>query len=183
VIYGSFAALPLFLVWMQVNFMILLFGAEIAAHIEGDRYFRKNTESDSFKLVNQKQLSFMILHEITSRFLKGKKPLSINHISENLGVSSLDARGALNILERAGIISEIRSSERYQLTINPDLFTIQSVNELLEKTASKKIFSKETIPLHTVSNCFSQFEHSIKNSTDNLNLREFAILKDTKDVL
>ncbi len=38
-IYGSFAALPFFLIWMQVNFIILLFGAEIAAHLEKARIY------------------------------------------------------------------------------------------------------------------------------------------------
>ena len=29
-IYGSFAALPLFLIWMQLSWLIVLFGAEVA---------------------------------------------------------------------------------------------------------------------------------------------------------
>lgn len=37
-IYGSFAALPLFLLWLQVSWVIVLLGAELGYHIE--RHFR-----------------------------------------------------------------------------------------------------------------------------------------------
>ncbi len=177
IIYGSFAALPLFLIWMNINFMILLSGAEIAAQIEGDRFFKKSKDEDRFITVTQKQLSLMVLHEIAARFLKGQKPISINHISENLGVSSLDAREVLNLLEKAGIIAEIRASEKYQLIVNPELYTIQSIWDLLEKTLLKKSTAKETNPLHAVSNSLSQFDLSIKNSEVNLNLKDFALTK------
>jgi membrane protein len=177
IIYGSFAALPLFVIWMQVNFLILLSGAAIAAQIEGDRFFKKNEDKDRFKVVNQKLLSLIILHEITSRFLKGQKPVSIQYVSQHLGVSSLEAREVLNLLEKAGIIAEIGYSEKYQLIVNPELFTLQSVSLLLEKGMLKKTWVRETIPYRVVINSFSQFDQSIQNSKENLNLKDFALTR------
>src|SRR5205085_7488603 len=37
-IYGSFAALPLFLIWLQISWLILLAGAELAFEIENDLF-------------------------------------------------------------------------------------------------------------------------------------------------
>jgi len=47
-IYGSFAALPLFLVWLQVSWMIVLFGAEISYAHQNEQTFE--FEPDRLKL-------------------------------------------------------------------------------------------------------------------------------------
>lgn len=180
VIYGSFAALPLFLIWMQVNFLIFLFGAEIAAQIENDKFFKKTSSEDHFKMITQKHLTLLVLHEITGHFLKGEGPLSIGHISEHLGISLLDARGVLNILENAGIIAEIPmvgSLEQYQLIVNPELFTVLAICDLVDQNLLKQARSKETSSLYAVSNCFANFEKSIKGSGVDLNLKDFANLR------
>ena len=174
VIYGGFAALPLFLIWMQINFVIFLFGAAIAAQIEGDRFFKKTKREDSFKIVDQKQLCLAVLHSIISYFLKGEKPLSINNISKELGVSLLDAREILNILEKAGLIAQIGLSERYQLIINPELFTLQSLCDILDTFLLKKVLVKETPSLHAVSQYFAQVEESFKDYKNTLNLKAFV---------
>ena len=158
---------------MQINFVILLFGAEVAAHLEGDRFFMKSQETDCFTLVNQKHLALMVLCEITSRFLKGEKPLALYRLSQVLGISSLEAREVLNLLEKANVVAEIRSSERYQLIINPEIFTIHALSKLIEEAFLKKTLCKETPPLRAISHAFSQFEQSIDHSQDNLNLKEF----------
>jgi len=172
-VYGSFAALPLFLIWMQINFVILLFGAEIAAQIEGDRFFKKTTKDDHFKMVNKKHLCLIVLHTIVFHYLKGEKPLSLNRISEELGISSLDAREIFNILEKAHIIAELKTSERYHLIINPELFTIQSLSNMLDEIFFKKGIAKETKSLYAVTRCLTQFDESIKSSNNDLNLKDF----------
>ena len=50
-IYGSFAALPLFLGWMQISWMIVLFGAEIAhAGAFGLQQFAGSLDFDGFSV-------------------------------------------------------------------------------------------------------------------------------------
>lgn len=181
VVYGSFAALPLFVIWMNVNFIIFLLGAEIAAQTENDRFFKKTSSEDQFKMITQKQLALLVLHEITSHYLKGEGSHSIEHISKHLGISLLDAREALHILEKAGIIAEAstssRSMELYQLIINPELFTIRSVCDLVDQNLLKQARSKETSTLNIVYSCFAKFDKSIKDSGSDLNLKDFANLK------
>ncbi len=178
VVYGSFAALPLFLIWMQINFVIFLFGAEIAAQLEGDKFFKKQSDNDRFITVSQKYLTLMVLHEISREFMKGKGPLSIEHISEKLGISLLDTRIALNILEKEGIIAEInamaRTAEQYQLIINPELYTIQSICDLVDDYFSKKTRSRESSSLVAVNNYYLNLEQAIKDAGADLNLKQFS---------
>ena len=71
-IYGSFAALPLFLVWLQLSWLVVLFGAEICfSHQNVDTYeFEPDClqVSVSFK----KLLSLRIVHLLVKNFSAGK---------------------------------------------------------------------------------------------------------------
>ncbi|MFA6426205.1 MAG: YihY/virulence factor BrkB family protein, partial [Phycisphaerae bacterium] len=75
-IYGSFAAIPLFLLWMQISWLIVLFGAELSfAHQNVDTYeFEQDclTASNSFK----KLTALLITQLLVKRFCGKEQPLS-----------------------------------------------------------------------------------------------------------
>ncbi|MCB6900916.1 YihY/virulence factor BrkB family protein [Hoylesella buccalis] len=73
-IYGSFAALPLFMLWVQISWTICLFGAQLC-------YTNQNLEDLAF-LTNPNEISHryrllmsaVLLSKICNRFVEGKKP-------------------------------------------------------------------------------------------------------------
>ncbi len=67
-IYGSFAALPLFLVWTQLSWLLFLFGAEIAAALENIRSY--GIKKDYFVLSTSKKrlLNLLVLKKIINSF-------------------------------------------------------------------------------------------------------------------
>ena len=80
-IYGSFAAIPLFLFWAQVSWNITLFGAEMS-------YVSQNLESFSFGQetanISRRFHDFfcvVILSTICKQFVKGGQPLNAEQIS------------------------------------------------------------------------------------------------------
>ena len=85
-IYGSFAALPLFLIWLQLSWLIMLFGAEIAyAHQNNETYeFEQATRQVSFAL--KKRLSLQIVHLLVVNFTKAEKPFTARRISTALEI-------------------------------------------------------------------------------------------------
>lgn len=57
-IYGTFAALPLFLVWLQVSWLIVLAGAELASHIENETVFLPKRGFKGLVKASPKSLGF-----------------------------------------------------------------------------------------------------------------------------
>jgi membrane protein len=80
-IYGSFAALPLLLLWLQLSFSILLFGAELSFASQNIRNFDFETDSQKITRRYKDFLYLVILHLIVKRFENDEAPMTIQEIS------------------------------------------------------------------------------------------------------
>jgi membrane protein len=71
-IYGSFAAIPLFLVWLQVSWLIVLFGAEFSYALENvDQYeFEPDIKNISY---SQKKLLYLVVAQASDQKFRGRK--------------------------------------------------------------------------------------------------------------
>jgi membrane protein len=81
-IYGSFAALPLFLIWLQLSWFLLLFGAELSYSHQtlNDHEYEPLIEKISPKL--KKVTSLWVYSQLFERFQKEKEPTSLNWLIE-----------------------------------------------------------------------------------------------------
>jgi membrane protein len=137
-IYGSFAALPLFLIWLQMSWLILLYGAELSfAHQNVATY---EFEQDCLKVsaAFRRLVTLAVAHLCVSAFRKGEPPPAAGEISDKLGTPIRLVNQALYDLVQAGILSEVAGSERkaaaYQPALDIQILTIQEVVNRLETT-------------------------------------------------
>ncbi len=98
-IYGSFAALPLFLVWLNWSWQVVLFGAELSCvwqYIDTGVFGEKEQVQLSLKLRREHQLA--ILRLIFSEFENGNGALAENDIAQRLKLPELVLRDEINEL-------------------------------------------------------------------------------------
>lgn len=85
-IYGSLAALPLFMLWVQISWTICLFGAELCytnQNLEDFAFLAKTDElSHRYRIL----LSAILLSKICKRFEEGKKPFSTLELKLETGI-------------------------------------------------------------------------------------------------
>lgn len=145
-IYGSFAALPLFIVWLQTSWLIVLFGAEIS-------YAHQNSEnlefspdaakiSHSFRIL----LALNICHMIIKKFQAGERSCNLRHISRTMQIPASLAKNIVQELLEAGLIvatdtyfqpRQGKTKEGDQVIYQPaapiDRLSIKYVVDLLEQ--------------------------------------------------
>ncbi|MDR0394751.1 MAG: YihY/virulence factor BrkB family protein [Tannerella sp.] len=118
-IYGSFAALPLLFLWLQVSWILSLFGAEIAYASQNVKKFSFERDSKNISRRYEDFLLMLIASLIVKRFEKGETPYTADEISDANRIPIRLATDMLYLLAELGIITEVRPEEdervvRYQ---------------------------------------------------------------------
>ncbi len=104
-IYGSFAAIPLLLAWLQLSWLIVLFGAEISFSYQNQNLYEFETETENISHYSTRIIALLITNKIVKRFVDGQLPLTAQEISKELKLPIRLVRVVLNILEDCRIVS------------------------------------------------------------------------------
>jgi membrane protein len=127
-IYGSFAALPLFLIWLQTSWVVVLLGAEIAYAAQNITNFESEVASNNMSHTLKNTLSLWVLHTIIVNFDTGKPAPSLSELSEELSIPQKLLNTLLMRLVDANLLYENKSSDDKRSTfspaVSPDLMTV-----------------------------------------------------------
>jgi membrane protein len=175
-IYGSFAALPLFLVWLQLSWLIVLFGAEVSfAHQNVATY---EFEGDCLKASHsfRRTTALMIAYLCVSNFRNGARPLTATDIARELDVPIRLVRSTLSELTGARILSEVYSDGREEVAYQPgcdiDRLTVASVIEWLDHQGIDTVPMAESIALNKLTETVTRFRAMNDQSPANLKLQD-----------
>jgi len=118
-IYGSFAALPLFLAMLQMSWMIVLFGAEIAHANEHYETFGFHPDYSRMSVSSKKLLMLRVFHLLTKKFSLGEKPLSVSQIAQTLQIPVRLVGQLLHELSDVGLVVETAKGIKSEVAFQP----------------------------------------------------------------
>ena len=136
-IYGSFAAIPLFIIWMQASWLMILFGAELSfAHQNVSSY---QFESGALE-VNDRQkrlLAVLMLKGFIDNIHNHEEPVSAPELSIKYHSPIRLIRKLLDQLLEVGYIREVVTKEEskegaYQLAVESAELSLYEVLNVLE---------------------------------------------------
>ena len=134
-IYGSFAALPLLLLWMQLSWNIVLMGVELSFSLQNIRkfYFEKETKNISRRYNDF--FTILIASLIAKRFAMEKLPLTVDEISEKHSIPIRLTNQIIDLLQELQIISPTPDGEDEDVMAYQPAFDINlmSVKLLMSK--------------------------------------------------
>ena len=108
-IYGSFAALPMFLVWLQLSWRIVLFGAEISFSHQNVETYEFEPDSLNISYSFKKLLTLRLMHLLVKDFFQAEKPPNDRQIAHLLDMPVRLVRQILFELVNAGLVSELKT--------------------------------------------------------------------------
>jgi membrane protein len=171
-IYGTFAALPLFMIWLEWSWLIVLFGGEISFAYQNAAHYESESEEIHVSHKNKRVLALMVTHKIVANFMNHNDPLDAAEIAEQLNIPVRTVRELIYELLNARIITETMTAKErevaYQPALDPSKITVGFVIETLERQGGQVPFEKETdelIKLNTIVESFYQDILSSKNNT------------------
>jgi membrane protein len=175
-IYGSFAALPLLLLWLQLSWLITLFGAMLTYSSQNVQNY--NFEKDT-KHISRRYKDFvtlLITSIVVKRFEKGEKPLSSDQISLMHQIPVRLAKDVLYLLTEIDILNESVSEEEgiriYQPAIDINQLTVALLLERIDQ------YGSEDFKIDKQKLFVKQWNSLIKSRDDMMSNANQTLIKD-----
>ncbi len=141
-IYGSFAALPLFLLWMQISWTICLFGAEMTYAGQNINSFSFDKDARNISRRYTDFISILIMSLIAKRFAKNEAPYTAEELSDEAQVPIRLTHQTLYELQEVKLLHEVYTDEKaediaYQPSIDISQLNVAMLLERLDTHGSE----------------------------------------------
>lgn len=110
-IYTSFAALPVFLMWLYISWAIALFGAEVSFAIAHLETYKRHFEHFRPSQAAREKVALRVFFEVANAFHAGQTPPDEERISKAAGIPVKTVRDAVANLMEMGLVSEVRQTK------------------------------------------------------------------------
>jgi membrane protein len=146
-IYGSFAALPLFLAWIQLSWTLVLFGAEVCYAVEHAEDYCSPGGCPPLSASERRSVGLRVAHVLVMNFAGSGLPLTLKEIAGRLKLPGQLLKQPIADLVDAGILSQTRPRKSdqpaYQMAVDIHQLSVHRVSEALDSAGS----AIEAIPL------------------------------------
>jgi membrane protein len=171
-IYGSFALLPLFIIWVQSSWIVVLLGAELSFANQNVSRYEFESEALNISHYQKRALVLLIMHMIIRNFSLGEKPISAENIAITLKIPVRLARDILQDLSTVNLVSIIHENEQkerlYQPALDINKLTVNFVLSRLDKNGiEQKIVLKNKDYVKVIS-MLERFDKLIAKSDANI---------------
>ena len=176
-IYGSFAALPLFLTWLQMTWSVVLLGGEYCHCLEHTDACAWTQWGRRPSATYRRLLSLAIVRCCVKRFCEKTTPPRLNEIIEEVRAPSALVLENVERLARAGVLSRVSIEEDeesfgYQPAWSVDSLTIAAVIEALDRQAQDDPPIAETEDIARLAEHLKKLEDAWKDLPDNALVRD-----------
>lgn len=174
-IYGSFAALPLFLIWLQTSWEILLFGGELGFAYQNVARFNEERESLLISYDHRRKVMLAAMLIVVRHFRDRGGAVSPVEIREQLGLPTRIVNDVLYQLARAGLLIAVRDEEderQTRFTPGRDIhtLTLYGVIEEVENHGHATFSFNERPEMREVDRELEKVKAAARDSQDNLRL-------------
>jgi len=145
-IYGSFAFLPLLLIWLQLSWLIALSGVGLTYAWQNFDSFAYRDKAKDMSQNYANDLAIAVLAIAVKRFKMRQKPLTVKELVTDYGIPGQIATELLTRLQGAGMLTRNSQDEKeddvFLPAFDPDDFTVNSTAKALADLGNADFMSK-----------------------------------------
>jgi membrane protein len=176
IIYGTFAAIPLFIILLQSIWTVVLLGAEIS--FANQNVSRYEFESEALNISNyqKRALTIMIMSLIIKNFANGEPPVGAETISVRLKIPVRLVRDIVQDLNAVGLVSMIHSNDNkerlYQPAMDINSLTISFVLSRLDRKGIEQTTMLKNKEFEKINTMLAKFDKLMAKSDSNVLIKD-----------
>lgn len=175
-LYGSIAAIPLFLLWLQITWLIVLMGAEISFAYQNIENYEFEQNALNLSQNNKRILTLLICYHVIKNFEEGGDPWRSDMLSHELGIPIRLVNELIFDLVNAGILVELAADNpkdhSYQPSVDINKISVEYIYRQLEKVGENQMVVTESDELSKIMKIHEHLLHSIRESPSNILLKD-----------
>ena len=175
-IYGSFAFLPLLLIWIQTAWLILLLGAEIAFANQHINRYEFALGSQEVKPSFKKLVTLLITNLLVKNFVEAKSSLTAEEISATLHAPVRLVRQCITDLINSKIINEVGKKNSQDTSYQParsvENLSVSFVLQAIDEHGLGDIHIHESGESKRLSQALEALNQEIERSPSNILLKD-----------
>ncbi len=175
-LYGSFAAVPLLMVWIQMSWVIVLMGAQLTYYLQNITRYEFEFDVQTVSARQKKRLSLLVMHSLIEDFVKGAEPRAPEEISLELSLPVRTVHDCLDMLHEASLVTEVWNEELekyvYQPATDINRMTLSFILERLDLSGSQHKVVINNADYRKIDAALTRFESLIASSETNILLRD-----------
>ncbi|PIQ83017.1 MAG: ribonuclease BN [Candidatus Omnitrophica bacterium CG11_big_fil_rev_8_21_14_0_20_64_10] len=175
-IYGSFAALPLFLVWLQVSWLVVLFGAEVSFAVDNEETYEFERDCREATPRFRRLLALRLAERVVKRFEGGEPPPTARELSHRLDAPIRLVRELLNDLAAVGIVTETQhngaADPGFLPARDPAGLTLKEVWNALDRRGRDNPEMVRAADLEQMTERMDAMDAAVRKSPANILLKE-----------
>lgn len=133
-VYGGFAALPLFLFWVHLSWLVIMYGAELSYATQNSESYISEHRAKAFSRSTMDCLTLVVVRIAIDSFSSGRGAISLDSLARDHGIPLTVGADLVALLEQTGIFVEVVSPDlvrRWMPAIEPDRLTMGRVLSLI----------------------------------------------------
>ncbi len=175
-IYGSFAALPLFLLWLQLSWLIVLFGAELSFAYQCTETYHFEPHALRINYSLRKVLSLYVVQLVVKSFIAEEPPLAVEDITLKSGIPIRLVRDIADNLTQVNILSPTLNEREqiigYKPSLPIDKLTFQFVIDRLDGLGLDDLPSLKSDVITDIQQNINKMLIASRNAPQNILLKD-----------
>ncbi|MFC2080288.1 YihY/virulence factor BrkB family protein, partial [Bacteroidota bacterium] len=175
-LYGSFAAIPLFLIWLQITWLIVLMGAEISFAYQNIENYEFEEEALKLNHDNKRILSLVIAQHIIKNFEEGGLAKNNAKLSHELGIPLRLLNDLIFEMVECGILAELASESSkdrsYQPAVDIHILSVDYLYTRLEKLGGEHLIVTESAKLDKIMKIHEHLMSEMRESPSNILIKD-----------
>jgi membrane protein len=137
-IYSSFAILLLFLLWLQVGWVIVLLGAQVTYAHQHIHFYEGERELLAQSPVGREKLALHMMFLIGRNFFHGHDPLSVTALANQLYLPAGLVRDFMETFHQCRLVLLLADEETFVLARDPERISIKEILDCVRNSGVKK---------------------------------------------